>query len=842
MHKYFLITIILGVSLCKCQTTLSFEKFPKQVFDGSAADHSIQRTKRSTCDLSQSTTDKINSSISQHAFANDPNESILLAWADKNILVVTFNYAGIPEGYLSKNRGKSFDKITNQFHGQRIASSGLETFPLDSKKVILFAAPEFFKYTSTLLISTDAAETFTKVDLHFKYKAGTLQFNPFSDERLLILSEENELYMSEDSGFTWSLVSSNVKKFSWCTISKDTFYYLYDPTHQNNDKSIDNQLYRGKVGSSKHSIVATDVRGYLNNDNYLLVSDQFCGKNGSRVLYVSKNQGDTFSAAQLKMISDDEFYAIIDISEEQVMIHVDGSGDSGKGTLYTSDDRGMIYSKSLEDHLYPNGGSHDVYRVESLNGTYITSKLLDDQSVASLITHDKGMTWNKIDPPKEARCKNSETECKLHIHNAFSKSKSVKTRLPLSHKNAVGIVLAHANVGDGLTVAPPSVYMSNDGGYTWLKPAQLKDGPHFYGILDSGGVVYAIPMSNDPQNTIWFSFDEGDCWHSHKFSDDKFVVTGVMNEPGHQTADITIWGYSYNMSGSPWVAIFVDFSRDIEEKCKPNDYENWQAHNGECVLGSKTIYKRRVQGSTCQNSADQLDLNKAEFQPCTCQLHDFSCDYGFKKNSKGECVETGQSKDVCINNEEYIVSSKYRKVPGDKCTGGSVETSAPILKTKNCDVFNYTENGDISKFPNCFNNPSVTADPHKRISNESGNSNGVVIFLVLTVAVLLVALSILAYYKRESLMRVRYNNLLDDDELLISDNNQPAQQQSEQKLVVAAGLPNNGGIQSGDVMVIQPPLNLPNPTNFSGVSSSDLGRPGDVSAYHDDSDEDLITT
>ena len=48
--------------------------------------------------------------------------------------------------------------------------------------------------------------------------------------------------------------------------------------------------------------------------------------------------------------------------------------------------------------------------MESLNGTYITSKLLDDQSVASLITHDKGMTWNKIDPPKEARCKNSETE------------------------------------------------------------------------------------------------------------------------------------------------------------------------------------------------------------------------------------------------------------------------------------------------------------------------------------------------------------------------------------------------------------------------------------------------
>ena len=42
----------------------------------------------------------------QHVFSNDPNASILLAWADKNILVVTFNYIGSPEGYLSKNRGK----------------------------------------------------------------------------------------------------------------------------------------------------------------------------------------------------------------------------------------------------------------------------------------------------------------------------------------------------------------------------------------------------------------------------------------------------------------------------------------------------------------------------------------------------------------------------------------------------------------------------------------------------------------------------------------------------------------------------------------------------------------
>ena len=58
--------------------------------------------------------------------------------------------------------------------------------------------------------------------------------------------------------------------------------------------------------------------------------------------------------------------------------------------------------------------------------------------------------------------------------------------------------------GDGLTVEAPSVFMSRDGGYTWLKPAGLQKGPHFYGILDSGAIIYAVPMSNQPQNTVWY--------------------------------------------------------------------------------------------------------------------------------------------------------------------------------------------------------------------------------------------------------------------------------------------------------------------------------------------------
>lgn len=52
------------------------------------------------------------------------------------------------------------------------------------------------------------------------------------------------------------------------------------------------------------------------------------------------------------------------------------SADTGFGTIYTSDDRGIVYSKSLERHLYTTtGGETDFTNVTSLRGIYITSVL-----------------------------------------------------------------------------------------------------------------------------------------------------------------------------------------------------------------------------------------------------------------------------------------------------------------------------------------------------------------------------------------------------------------------------------------------------------------------------------
>lgn len=60
--------------------------------------------------------------------------------------------------------------------------------------------------------------------------------------------------------------------------------------------------------------------------------------------------------------------------------------------------------------------------------------------------------------------------------------------------------MSSGSVGDAISVMRPDVYVSDDGGYTWMKAL---DGPHHYAILDSGGLLVAVEHSvNEPVNTI----------------------------------------------------------------------------------------------------------------------------------------------------------------------------------------------------------------------------------------------------------------------------------------------------------------------------------------------------
>lgn len=61
------------------------------------------------------------------------------------------------------------------------------------------------------------------------------------------------------------------------------------------------------------------------------------------------------------------------------------------GTLYTSDLGGKFYSQSLEEHV-----RDDFYKVQSVDGVYITSQKQADDSLRTLISRDRGRSWTGI--------------------------------------------------------------------------------------------------------------------------------------------------------------------------------------------------------------------------------------------------------------------------------------------------------------------------------------------------------------------------------------------------------------------------------------------------------------
>ena len=64
----------------------------------------------------------------------------------------------------------------------------------------------------------------------------------------------------------------------------------------------------------------------LTGTAYVQLIDFFFQKNNSLVLQVSTNQGRTFKSAQVPVVSKNQFYSVLDMSEDMIFIHVDIAG------------------------------------------------------------------------------------------------------------------------------------------------------------------------------------------------------------------------------------------------------------------------------------------------------------------------------------------------------------------------------------------------------------------------------------------------------------------------------------------------------------------------------------
>lgn len=614
--------------------------------------------------------------------------SLSLAWVGEGsgvlLVLTTFpvplfmvNF-GQSDLYRSEDYGKTFNDVTHLINHTFIQTAfGIAISPDHSGKVMLtgdISETDGFR----LFRSRDFGMTFVSTDLPFEPHIQML-YNPEDCEALLTLSIELDLWLSEDFGATWRKIHDSVCLVKWGPNNS-----IYFTTHYNGSCNYRGMLELRKTTDYGRSFrtIAKKVYSFVLGGHFVFASIM-TGTGTERTIHVSADGGEVWNIAQLPTVNHEQFYSMLSANQDMIFMHVDDPGDSGVGTIYVSDDRGAVFSKSLERHLYTTTGSDtDFTAITSLRGVYMTSVLTEDGAVETVITFDQGAKWQRLQQPQNSLCDtetstNRPKKCRLHIHASYSTTMKMNIpMLPLSQPNAVGLILAHGSLGDADSALSPDVYVSDDGGYSWR--LSLK-GPHHYAILDSGGLLVALEHTNSPLNQIKFSTDEGECWHTYNFTDDPLHFSGMDSEPGSRSMNVSLWGYRNYLS--KWVVITIDFRKLFSRECTDSDYVQWLAHstdpsgaNDGCVLGYKESVLRLRKSSVCWNGRDYSVTKR--LSPCACTVDDYQCDFGyFRAENSSECVEQeelkGRPLEFCLNGTtEQLQTSGYRKNPGNQCEGG----------------------------------------------------------------------------------------------------------------------------------------------------------------------------
>uniref|UniRef100_A0A672QZ11 Sortilin-like n=1 Tax=Sinocyclocheilus grahami TaxID=75366 RepID=A0A672QZ11_SINGR len=583
--------------------------------------------------------------------------------------------------FYSEDYGKSFHDVSHTINNTFIKKDfGISAGPGNPQQVILTANLPFTESPGGVIFtSMDAGVTFRSVQLPF-HPAQAIQFHYQDPKYLVVISIDDGLWLSEDFGNSWSEVHEGVHTFTWG--SGITLFFSSSP--KGTARRGELILRRTQDVGKNFTTIAKNIFSFGYIGGFLFTS--VMEKLGSpRIIYVSSDQGDHFRKAQLPSATTEQFYSVLDGDEDMIFMHVDNPGDTYFGTIYTSDDRGILYSKSLERHLFGGEGKSDFTNVTSLRGVYLTNILEEDGRIRSVITFDRGGRWRFLKKPENVNYK----------HQIFIFGRTI----PLTFKLVKILNVTAGSVGDSISAARPDVYVSGDGGYTWWGTLR---GPHHYSILDSGGLIVAVEAHRDRQiSSIKFSTDEGQCWKVFNFTDHPIFLAGLASEPGTKTMNISIFGYRPDDDDQPmWVAVTIDFEHLLTRECGEEDYVQWLAHSDYdsdpetdgCLLGYKETFRRLKKLSACRNGRGYVVSRQQ--RPCPCTREDY-IEYGFYRHENtSECLLQpdflNQTQDICLNGElEDLQNTGYRKIPGDKCEEG-------VRPPRREDVFKKLCGNDIS--------------------------------------------------------------------------------------------------------------------------------------------------
>ncbi|KAF9524397.1 Oligoxyloglucan reducing end-specific cellobiohydrolase [Crepidotus variabilis] len=378
-------------------------------------------------------------------------------------------------------------------------------------------------------------------------------------------------------------------------------------------------------------------------------------------------------------------YTMLESSTHSLAVDVVLKDNSPIGTLFVSNSNGTYFVESLKDTNRNDFGFVDYEKLYGIEGIGMANVVANAQDVESrgrhkklktYITYDDGSNWVTIRPPtkdaegKQTSCDPSDEEkCSLHFHSVTTPHNYGR----IFSSPAPGFVMGVGSIGESLDKYDDSdTFLSTDAGLTWTMVAK---GAHKYEFGDQGSILVAVD-DEDWTDEVKYSLDLGKTWKTYNFGE-KIRARGLTTLPDSTSQKFLLLGYlrRTQKDGSRAALVWLDFSKTRGNKCGPSDFERWYAQRpgSGCLMGHKQWYNRRKTDANCYVGEKFKDPVEHESN-CSCTDQDFECDYNFVRNGD-HCEPIGPEPipaGTCKSNDDtYLGSSGWRKIPGNTCEGGS---------------------------------------------------------------------------------------------------------------------------------------------------------------------------